>query len=432
MLFLNPIGRRGHSLRAVFAVFSALSVFALQGLSAQSAVLQNTAHVTAIRAESRGNLIRLTWTDTPGLRGPVYIYRSRQAFGQNSGGARPVEVPYGVQSYIDEVEEGGVWHYLVSVFRTGGGQGYAVLPFENTISIEVDAPGVFDAPPPRSRSGEAPPEPGIQAIQATVRGDGVQITFRQAAPGAGQAETGAENIILFRSVNPIRQGRDLENALIVENGVASPFMDYPVPGIPYYYALVPEADFLESRPPVMRPGGNVSADPVTIPVTARVGLRNSPAIRAMPLPLISVSAFSPQGSTAGETREAAPLSAGAEAASRGLAPESGSARLPAKSPRAFSLDLNNSSGAGEDYALGRIVQGPFLSRNWGAARDDLERYLSLPRSGAAEARARFYLGQARYYLGEYRDALFEFLLVQDAHPAEAAEWIQAALNRLAR
>jgi TolA-binding protein len=58
--------------------------------------------------------------------------------------------------------------------------------------------------------------------------------------------------------------------------------------------------------------------------------------------------------------------------------------------------------------------------------------LTLPRSSSAEGRARFYLGQAYYYSGKYREALFEFLLIRDVFPAEGSEWVQAALNAMAK
>jgi hypothetical protein len=382
-------------------------------------------YVSQIQAESRNNLVRLSWIDSQNLRGPVFIFRSRQPFGLSNphDRIRPIETPYGVQSYIDEVDEPGEWHYFISASAAGGERNDIFLPFVNSISVVADFNRGQLSGSGAGRLETLPaPEAGIYALEAAARGDGVLISFRH--------NPSIEVLILFRSVNPIRAAADLINAVIIESAVNSPYTDYPVPGIPYYYALVPEADLLGAVHPDISPGRNATIRPVEIPVSARVGLRNSPEIRSMPLPLISVNAVSPLGGSAAETRDPTALSPRADGASRGYAPGSEFNRKVYKSPRAFREDLQRGTGGGEDYSLGVIVQGSFLARNWAKAKEELARYLSLPRSNTAEARARFYLGQARYYSDEFREALFEFLLVQDRYPAEANEWIQAALVML--
>jgi hypothetical protein len=70
-----------------------------------------TPFVSGIKAEPRNNLIRLSWVDSPDAGGLVYIYRASTPFDDVSSYTliRPIEVPYGVQSYIDEIEGGGDW-----------------------------------------------------------------------------------------------------------------------------------------------------------------------------------------------------------------------------------------------------------------------------------------------------------------------------------
>ena len=420
----GPVRRVHRVLRAVFL----LVCFPLFPQSGTSRSVQKVPHVTGIRAESRSNLVRLSWTDSPTLRGPVYIFRSRRPFDRLNplDRMRPVEVPYGAQSYIDEVEDAGAWHYLVSASLPGGGRTDVTLPLVNAISIEVENPQLYsfaDERPPVELRPLPPSAPaGVSSLDAAVRGDGVHITFR---------EHGEGGLVLFRGTGPIRESQDLANAVIIENGVTSPFTDYPVPGIGYYYALIGEAEFLGERRLEITPGKNATITPVEIPVGTRVGLRNSPDIRPMPLPLISVNAVSTRGGVM-ESRETISLSPRADAASRDVAQgrTGENARRAHKSPRAFNQDLNNESGGGEDYALSRIVRGSFLARDWDTARTELTRYLGLPRSPSPEGRARFYLGQANYYLGDFRAALFEFLSVEKTYPIEAGEWIQAALSML--
>jgi TolA-binding protein len=114
----------------------------------------------------------------------------------------------------------------------------------------------------------------------------------------------------------------------------------------------------------------------------------------------------------------------------GNIPPAGNRAGPLRKPRVFNQDLETPAG-GEEHTLRSIVQGSFSRKEWESARDELIRYLALPRSSLPEARARFYLGQCYYFTGAYRESLFEFLSVQSIYPAEAAEWIRPVLNLLA-
>jgi hypothetical protein len=110
------------------------------------------------------------------------------------------------------------------------------------------------------------------------------------------------------------------------------------------------------------------------------------------------------------------------------------ARLPLdpalKRPRVFARDLEIHPAGGEEYTLTSIIKGSFAAREWETAREDLVRFLALPRSPEAKARAQFYLGQCCYFLYKPREGLFEFLAVQERYPAETMEWIQASLDMM--
>jgi TolA-binding protein len=98
-------------------------------------------------------------------------------------------------------------------------------------------------------------------------------------------------------------------------------------------------------------------------------------------------------------------------------------------PRVFNQDVQNNAASGEDYDLAVIVRGPFFRKDWGVARVELQRYLSVPHSQNAAARAHFYLGQCHYFTGDARSALSEFMSVHSLFPDEAASWVQAALAK---
>jgi hypothetical protein len=235
--------------------------------------------------------------------------------------------------------------------------------------------------------------------------------------------------ILYRSVRPFKGTGDLLSAVIVQPDVRSPFTDYPMPGIPYYYALVPEEDITRGTLKII-PGVNATTQSAEVASGQRIGLRDmGPGLRSLPLPQISLQTAAPGMNAFNETPPRTELSPEA-AKVLGNIPSAGSMAEPLRNPRAFKEDLEVPAG-GEEHILRSIVQGSFSRKEWETARDELLRYLALPRSSLPEARARFYLGQCYYFTGACRESLFEFLSIQPDYPAEAAEWIRSVLEMLA-
>jgi len=165
----------------------------------------------------------------------------------------------------------------------------------------------------------------------------------------------------------------------------------------------------------------------------RIGLPSmaSPS-RSMPLPLLTMRNDTPRVSM-GVIPSTVPreLSPAASRAIAQLQPQPRAKRQAAIKAYVFASDLGTASD-GEDYSLKLIVKGPFSSRKWEQAREQLVTYLSLPRSSKAEARARFYLGQTYFLLNQKRPALFEFLLAQNQYPVETQPWIQTIIRDLAQ
>jgi hypothetical protein len=363
--------------------------------------------VSELQAELRENLVRLSWHDAPDARGPVHIYRSAAPFDENRLPPRLVTVPWGTGFFIDEVDSSGTVYYFAAAGAEDGRPGIVVVPGRNFIDVSVS---VASASAPAVSGG-----PEITGIDARVEGDSVIIGCR--------VPERTRSTILYRSLEPVKRVADLLSAVIVRPGAVFPFTDYPVPGIPWYYTVIYE-DELARAGPRIRPGMNSMVTPVEIPAEDGAGLRS------LPLPLLSVQNTVPGADRFSELPAVTPLS---PEAAKAVA-EIGTAVPPArgeKKPRAFSQDLEIAAEGGEALLRG-IVQGPFLKREWEQAREDLLRFLFLPRTAAAEARARFYLGQTAYFTGKYREALIEFLFFQKEYPLEAGEWLEAVLDKMIR
>jgi tetratricopeptide (TPR) repeat protein len=361
--------------------------------------------VTQLNAEIRNNLIRLSWVDSADIKGPVYLYRSETPLSADSNLPAPIEIPYGTESYLDEAEKPGNLYYYIAASDESSTKYTIPIPFTNTASVTVKPENVGLSGTSVARQGNAAPSysgPGIQGINAQIEADRVVITFN----GVDRDR----NPILYRSILPIRRSEDLLSALIIRQRVASPYVDRPLPGISYYYAVVYEEE-LAAGVLSIRPGVNVTGA-VEIPSSRQI------ASRAAPLPGL---AFSPPPGY-GQPN----LNPGALRAERNR--QGGELRTASY---IFPEDLSV-RGTGEEYQLRTIVQDYFFLRNWEGTQRELTRFLELPRGKQNNAKAHFYLGQAYYFQGKPQEALFAFLQAQETYPVESNFWIQTVLGRLIR
>ncbi|MDR1430101.1 MAG: CDC27 family protein, partial [Spirochaetaceae bacterium] len=385
-----------------------LCVFIASGAAGEERVF--APFVSRLTVEVKNNLVRLIWRDSPDVRGPVYVYRSRLPFEGGVSQERPEELPYGSESYVDEPESAGTFYYFVAA-SDGGGKIYNIpIPLTNTVSVSIQevSSGVI--------SGGPLPADDTALVETVVQGNSVVIRFTLRGGGTP---------VLYRSVQPIRNVQDLLSAVIVQTAVQSPFTDYPVRDIDYYYAVIFEEDLAQGRVAIV-PGQNATTQAARL--SSGTGERGD--LRSMPLPLVSVGNAVPRSQGLSETPSPGNLSPEAERAVSVLLGRSESRAVPErKSPRAFLRDMDENSG-GADYTLGAIVRDSFRAGQWERARNELIQFLSLPRNADLEYRAHFYLGQACYFLDKYQEALFEFLLVRPYEDAEASVWIDAVLAAL--
>jgi hypothetical protein len=198
------------------------------------------------------------------------------------------------------------------------------------------------------------------------------------------------------------------------------FIDYPVPGLSYFYALVRESSLKDGSVSFGSSSESASIGPVGIVAAAE----------SMPLPETSVLSrsyplpswlFAKPGDQGLGVRSATLSEQTEKAIAAILAP------FPKKNPPAPTFAVLREdrvqARGGEEYALSLILKGPLRVSDWKSAVDQLQRYLSLNRSPAVASRAHFYLGQAYAMTGQYRDSFFEFLLARDFHAAETRPWL---------
>jgi len=247
-----------------------------------SAVLsaQSLSHVSQVRMESRNNLIRITWVDSPDARGPVYIYRSIRPFsGSIPANIKPVVVRYGVQYYIDDVEDIASLFYFIAASDNSGRIYETIIPSVNSISINLSQveqiPGADQRPDLISGTNWMP---GLTNLWTRREGSKVVITYT--------ASNSGKNVVLYRSMMPISQPQDLINAVIVQSGIISPFIDSPVFGRPWYYAVIYEDEIISGNIRI-RPGINATTSAIII----YDDRTEENFLRPMPLPFLTLNNY---------------------------------------------------------------------------------------------------------------------------------------------
>lgn len=424
-------------LLVVMAIAQAWAQSTPQG-SAQAAAPSTS----RLRVSEKDSQIVLTWFDSPGSTARYAIYRSSAQLNPAtiSGAARLGDVAPGVQTYSDTPPDSKPYYYGVFALGPDGkpflvftpAATVTIIPIAVTAVQPQSAPlaqpaasaSMAAAPAAGSPSG-AGPQPSIAGISAKPQGEGILVTY-STPPNS--------RLVLYRGTTKILDAADLLDAVLV---AAFPdkdgsFLDYPVPGVDYYYAILGEEDLKAGRI-ALSEGVNSLSVPVQLPATTAAGISATPpAPRTPPLPYFLIE-NGVSGGVALPADEgvppAVPVSTETEKAIASILAMAPPIQLAVPTTRILKEELSQPSG-GEDYALSLIVSQKIVSKDWSGAVDQLRKYLSLNRGAQAAGRARFYLGEALSFSGSPREAFFEFLLAQDLYPAETRPWIDYELSLL--
>lgn len=243
-------------------------------------------------------------------------------------------------------------------------------------------------------------------------------------------KTNTENseLVLFRSTEPFESAASLINAVpvanIKDNGL--PFIDFPLPGIPYYYAILEENGIAFGNINFVN-GKNTFNKPIEIiDSEAEKNSKFKTAPRSMPLPYLNPEQkgkIKPEYFSSSTENIISEVSAEKDIYGKYARPQD------KRSIRILPEEETSPVG-GEALALQEIIENYFKTRNWQKCEAELNTFLSLRRTERVSGRARFYLGQTYFFTGRYRKALMEFLCTKDIYPNPSQEWIRYCLPEL--
>ena len=383
--------------------------------------------VSRLRVAVREPQIRLTWQDIPNFSGTYLVYRSTAEIGtDNLDKAQQVaEVKQGDEFYTDVPEASGAYFYAVLAKDNSGSVYKIFIPFRNktlqSISISV-APKALDL------------ASDISNFKATLAGSAIQVDL--------VSSRNTRTLTIFRGTKPLLTLDDVNGAAAIWSGTGRTisYADYAVPGVPYYYAAV-DIDAFQKGIVSLVPDKNSLSYSVEIPLGTRknalAGLDSPRMVRVMPLPVltlpdlddtqVALEGTNPMRIT-GQLDDATRTRIAMLTASMKNDPPP---RKPAELLPSDELDLAGKLSApieGERKILTEILTKNFTKSNWDESIRQLSSFLTLPLSHELQAKGHFYLAQSYYQIGRLREALLEFLYVQDDVPEFAQTWIDNTLN----
>jgi hypothetical protein len=264
--------------------------------------------------------------------------------------------------------------------------------------------------------------------------------------------------MLFRSTSPILAASQLLSTREARQvkSVETRIIDYPVAGIPYYYALVDEKLLTQDSAAAitLEAGRNTTRDPAAIllrdeniareqlsPKTEKAlppELSRPSALQEIPGRPMSLPYFILDSKISANEALRQPISASipeyhglslaAEKAVVNLLPMTESPKEDYPRPVILAADRTRGSDR-EDYTLKTILGGSFAEKNWKEAERLLTYFINMHITEDIRARAYFYKGQALFFQERYEESFMDFLLAQDKYYTAAEPWLTTIFKK---
>ncbi len=386
-----------------------------------------TPYVSQIKVGVRGSQIKITWKDSPDTPGTLIVYRSTVEITPETLPKATLAgiVPYGTEYFIDTPDQVGSYYYAVLIKTETGTTFNELIPFRNKTVTPVRLDSVASEEERAAR---------ISSITAEVVKDHIVVRFA--------TSRGDRDLILYRSTVPILSVEQLTTATEVKRFPSreTEVLDYPVPGVPYYYAVV-DAGLLEMKLPRLEKGNNVTANYVEIPLPKTVLSDTNilppfsgPYVRPTPLPYYLLKQSFESGSPLPSPSEygipaSIPIPSSTLKVLQDLVAPLPEPYPPVPSPTLLPSN-KGTTGQKEEQMLQAVLKGPFRNRDWKDVIFQLDLLSHLPLSEEARSQVYFYRGQAKFFLARYRESAMDLLLASKHYFSETQPWIDAVLQTM--
>ena len=397
-----------------------LILFVNSGFSQVDSIF--TPFVSRIKIESDPGSIKISWKDTPDVKGKCLIYRhNKQITSENLDEAVKIaSVPQGVEYYEDFPP------YTKTNYYYG-----ILMEDENSLVHEVFIPfrNISNTPHFITEKTKDNSPALITSVKAWESEDSIELSFKCSKPTA--------ELFIYRNTEPIENRNDIIKANLIAtlSGTATSFTDYPVPGIGYYYGII-DSNLIKTGNYIFKAGENITILPVELKLESvdRIGLPEMPESRPKPLPYLSISRGYQSGrplspSVIDSIPEKRDVSAKTESAINNFLSSVSAGKTA--DPQPVILNQNKFPAPGSEQSMLKdILDSDFKNGDYDTAAVKLLEFQKIRRDNDIEASVHFYLGQIYYFLGEYSKSFTEFLFAEDFFYLETRPWIKNLYKKL--
>lgn len=359
--------------------------------------------VSRIKIALNTSSVKLIWKDSNDIDGKYLIYTSSEEITEENfnKAVKIGEAEKGQEYFVYYPEDNREYFFIIMGTKANGEIYKLFVPFRNlTIEgVSIESPVIVES---------KYIETLIKNIRAVADKDSIIVSF--------QSSRLDKNLFIYRSIRPIKTSNDIikANRIVSISSSDTNYIDYPVPGVEYYYAIVDSSQSADKI--LISPGENASINPVELPVgIGRIGLPEADnTYSKFPLPYLSVTSEIETGKAlkAVSLPEKRDLSLETQQAIIEILGREDIKKDVHLSPVILNID-QTASVEGEEYTLRTILDNEFKDGRWIEAAKLLNNFLSLKHSKNIENRSHFYLGQVYYFSKEYKKAYLEFIFSTD-------------------
>ncbi len=376
--------------------------------------------VSRLKAYEGTNTIKLTWLDSEDPIKYYTVYRNTERINNSNikNSVKIGEVPAGKEIFIDIPPDTKKYYYAVLAVDRNGTEYKLFIPYRN---ITLKPASIKNAASAEELSAK------ITNIKTSIIDKQIKISFKTSKPD--------REVVIYRSTSPIQEKEDIEGATLLTEIPSSKesYIDTPVPGVSYYYAVF-DSELTKAGKYIVKIGENVTANSTEVPLSTvrniTIFTRN---IRTQPLPFLDIYNGVISGKPLAGSYFTFPpvrqLQPGTAEAVRNL-----TSVIPARIPPVpelyiFPVDREARENS-ETYKLVRILKTDFSNKNWSEAYKLLGNFLSVRHTKSVEKRTHFYMGQALYFMGLYKESFNEFVMCEGDFYTETKPWLDSLFYKL--
>ena len=372
-------------------------------------------YVSKLKASVMDSYIILTWENPDNINRTIFVYRyTEKITTANLDLATQItSLEPDKQSFIHYPEDTREYYFAVNYALSTGEPNGVLVAYRNITTQPVKVTAVGQ---------EEDRATHISGIKAEAGSDSIVVTFKSSKP--------TRELILYRRTQPILTTDDLLQAsfYLVLGKETTAYIDYPVAGIQYYYAVM-DAELVKTGKISLLKDENTTTTPVFLTALhPETGTEVRESKRSLPLPLLSLSSDLESGSglinsVASLLPREKSISAETENIVADLLQKIYLQEDVAVLPLQV-MDIDTiESEFGEAHTLQTIINDYLKTGKYEEAESELDTFLRINRSSEITARSHFYRGQAYYFQNNYQSALLEFLITSDVYYAETQPWI---------